>query len=82
MIRTQVQLTEEQFRALKAMSAASGVSLAEMVRRAVDRMISQYRRPEIDEYVSRAIAVAGKFKSGLRDLSSEHDKYFVETVRD
>ncbi|QUL99372.1 MAG: ribbon-helix-helix domain-containing protein [Candidatus Fermentithermobacillus carboniphilus] len=80
MVRTQVQLTEEQFEALKAMSAASGVSLAEIVRRAVDRMISEYRGSERDDCISRAIAVAGKFRSGLGDLSVEHDKYFVEAM--
>lgn len=80
MVRTQIQLTEEQFQALKAISAATGMSLAECVRQAVDRMISEHRRSEREDYISRAIAVAGKFRSGLGDLSVAHDKCFVETM--
>jgi len=36
MVRTQIQLTEEQARALKEIAAARGESMAEVIRRAVD----------------------------------------------
>lgn len=36
MIRTQIQLTEEQARALKALAAARHVSVAELIRQSVD----------------------------------------------
>jgi hypothetical protein len=77
MIRTQIQLTEEQLRRLKALAAARGLSVAELIRQSVDTVASagavdaQTRR-------QRAIAVAGRFRSGKRDVSAEHDRYLAE----
>jgi len=33
---------------------------------------------DIEERRKRALAAAGRFSSGLRDLSTEHDKYLAE----
>ena len=79
MVRTQIQLTERQARELKRMAAREGVSMAEVVRRAVDAKI-QEGSGEVpwEERVRRALAVMGKFKSGIRDLSTNHDKYLAE----
>ena len=40
MVRTQIQLTEEQARRLRAMSAEQGVSMAELIRRSVDALLN------------------------------------------
>jgi len=40
MVRSQIQLTEEQFRSLKTASARTGKSMAELIRQAVDRFVS------------------------------------------
>ena len=79
MVRTQIQLTERQARELKRMAAREGVSMAEVVRRAVDAKIHE-GASEVpwEERVRRALAVMGKFKSGIRDLSTNHDKYLAE----
>ena len=39
MVRTQIQLTEEQARALKELAAEEGVSMAELIRRSVEYTI-------------------------------------------
>lgn len=80
MIRTQVQLTEEQFAALKAASAAEGVSVAELIRVALDRLMETRGVAGLKERKERAAAVAGRFRSGLANLAERHDEYFAETA--
>jgi len=79
MVRTQIQLTERQARELKRMASREGVSMAEVIRRAVDAKIRE-GAGEVprEERVRRALAVMGKFRSGIRDLSTNHDKYLAE----
>lgn len=80
MVRTQVQLTEEQYTALKAMSITEGVSVAELIRIALNRLLEVRGATGLKERTERAIAVAGKFKSGLGDLAERHDEYFEEAI--
>ncbi|NPV81875.1 MAG: ribbon-helix-helix protein, CopG family [Firmicutes bacterium] len=81
MVRTQVQLTEKQARALKQLAAAQGVSVAELIRRGVEILIATSGNADPEERIDRAIALAGRFRSGLRDLSTSHDKYLAEAYR-
>ena len=76
MVRTQIQLTEKQARALKAKAKRERTSMAELIRRAVDA--SLINEPASAEAWARVLAAAGSFNSGLTDLSTEHDKYLVE----
>lgn len=78
MIRTQIQLTEEQLDALKKMAMAYNLSMAELIRQAINAMVKSGIIIDIEERRKRAIAVAGRFHSGLRDISSKHDKYLNE----
>lgn len=82
MVRTQVQLTEEQSRALKKLAAAQGVSLAELIRRGIDTFLATSGGIDLEERVSRAIALAGRFRSGMGDLSTEHDRHLVESFQE
>jgi len=81
MIRTQIQLTEEQSRFLREMAEEEGVSLAEIVRRSVEAMMRSRHEPSLEERRERAIALAGRF-SGPPDLAARHDDYFVEACED
>ncbi|MBC7074513.1 MAG: ribbon-helix-helix domain-containing protein [Syntrophomonadaceae bacterium] len=80
MVRTQVQLTEKQAALLKQLSLKEEVSIAELIRRAVDQLLEEYAQKEPQGRVERMLDVVGKFRSGLGDLAKHHDRYFAETV--
>ena len=79
MVRTQIQLTEEQAKALKKMAASRHLSRAELIRRAVDIMIKSGPAAEPEERRKRAIEITGKFSSGKSDISRRHDKYLADS---
>jgi hypothetical protein len=76
-IRTQVELTDQQAEALKALAAKRGVSMAELIRRGIDQVIRAERSLDEDRR-KRALAIAEGFRSGLSDLAAEHDRYLTE----
>ncbi|NLG84618.1 MAG: CopG family transcriptional regulator [Firmicutes bacterium] len=77
MIRTQVQLTEEQVRALRFLAGQRGVSMAELIRESVEHYLQETKETVDDELVRRAKEVVGKFSSGLADLAENHDRYLT-----
>jgi len=78
MIRTQVQLTEEQAQALKALAAARQSSVAGLIRQSIEHLIRQSGHADDVEKRQRAIAAVGRFHSGHSDVSAEHDRYLAE----
>jgi hypothetical protein len=82
MVRTQVQLEEEQAAILKALAAERGISLAAVVRECVDEYVKRFRFVSPEERRQRALSIIGRFNSGLPDLGTEHDRYFVEAILD
>jgi hypothetical protein len=78
MVRTQIQLTEDQVRRLKRRAALEGCSMAELIRRGVDGLLGQDETTSREELKRRAIAVSGRFRSGVPDLSENHDAYLAE----
>jgi len=78
MVRTQIQITEEQAAALKERAASLGVSMAELIRRGIDKVLESNGGNLQQERVRRAIQAAGRFRSGLHDVSVNHDKYLAE----
>ena len=78
MIRTQIQLPEEQVVMLKKMAAAEHKSMAEIIRQSVDFFTkAKYGRGE-EQRRRRAMAAAGHFRSGVKDLATSHDSYLIE----
>ena len=78
MVRTQIQLTERQTQRLKALAKERGVSMAELIRESVDKLLNSPEAIDLEERKRRAIAAAGKFHSGLPDLATNHDHYLAE----
>ncbi len=78
MVRTQIQLTDEQAREIKKVAVAKGVSVAEIIRRAVEEVIKSSTRADREERQRRAFEIVGKFRSGKRDVSKKHDAYLTE----
>jgi len=81
MIRTQVQLTEEQARALKEIAHRENASIAELTRRAIDLWLQTTSAISMTERRRRALAVVGRFRSGQSDVSERHDDYLSEAYR-
>jgi hypothetical protein len=81
MIRTQVQLTEEQVHALKEIAHRENTSVAELTRRAVDQWLQTASAIPATERRRRALAVVGRFRSGQTDISERHDDYLAEAYR-
>ncbi len=78
MVRTQIQLTEEQVKALKKIALSRHLSIAEIIRQSVDTVIRTNTVVDIEERRKRAIDIVGRFSSGKRDISRKHDRYLVE----
>ena len=69
-IRTQIQLTEDQARALRRVARSRGVSMAAVIRELLDQALTSSH----DAKVERALAVAGRFRSGVGHVSRDHDR--------
>jgi hypothetical protein len=78
MVRTQIQLTEKQAAALKRLAAKKRVSMAELIRVGVNNLLHSVETVSLEERRQRAIAIAGRFRSGRSDLSTKHDEHLAE----
>ena len=78
MIRTQIQLTDEQYNSLREHARDRGVSMAEIIREGVQLYLRQSNFASMEVRKRRALEVCGKFRSGLGDLAEEHDRYLDE----
>ena len=79
MIRTQIQITSEQARALKRLAAKEGKSVAELIRISVDNMLRGGGIKDQIDLRRRALEAAGKF-SGPENLAADHDNFLIETL--
>lgn len=88
MIRTMVQLTEEQMKALKELAKARKTSVARLVRESVAQYVAvAVKDPQREEKRRRALEFIRKIKSGeiqaydiegKTDVARNHDKYLTE----
>lgn len=75
MVRTIIQLPEEQAAALEHAARRRGVSKAAVVREALDALLA---REGGDAALDRALRAAGSGASGVQDLAERHDEYLAE----
>jgi hypothetical protein len=88
MVRTQIQLRDEQHRALRKWAGRLGISLSEAVRRCVAERLPQEEKaptragktPSRAELIRNALSVVGKFRDceGRSDVARNHDRYLDE----
>ncbi|MBI3987140.1 MAG: CopG family transcriptional regulator [Lentisphaerae bacterium] len=81
MNRTQVQLTEKQSVLVKRLAAEQHVSMSTIIRQGVDSILTQRESVAREERIRRALAAAGRFKSGRSDVSQRHDAHLEEAFR-
>lgn len=81
MVRTQIELTDEQHRRLQIIARREGITLAEAVRRCLDRSLSA---PEGDlrGLYARAAELIGTIRApeDIPDLAEHHDRYLEESL--
>ncbi len=78
MVRTQIQLTEDQARRVRRLAEEQGVSMAEVIRRCLDQVLKS-GEPDRSALYSRAEAVVGQFEDtcSAHDLARRHDDYLA-----
>jgi hypothetical protein len=77
MVRTQIQLTEDQARLLKQLALKENKSVAELIRMSIDAMLLCGGYQNHDHLRKRALEVAGTL-SGPIDLATNHDDYLTD----
>ena len=80
MVRTQIQLTEKQARLLKQLAAAQGRSMADLIRTSVDALLARPGAHDDDLRRTRAQRAGGRFRSGVGDLSTRHDRHLADIL--
>lgn len=73
MVRTQISLTEEQMRRLRAEARRRRVPIAAVVRDAVDRAVPEDPGHR-NERFRRALSAVGRFNSGTGDVAARHNE--------
>jgi hypothetical protein len=76
MVRTIIQLPEDQAAALERAARRRGVSKASLVREALSILLS---RENGDAAVEPARRAAGSGASGVPDLGERHDEYLADS---
>lgn len=79
MIRTQIQITSEQARALKRLAAREGKSVADLIRGSVDSMLRAGGTKDWESLRHKAITAAGKL-NGPENLAANHDDFLAEAL--
>lgn len=80
MKRTQLQLTDKQYKLLKEISSEKNISLAEVVREAITQFSSTMVGYDKDTRFNEALSIIGKYNSGKKDISVNHDKYLQDAI--
>lgn len=80
MIRTQIQIKEDQIDWLKSEARDRGVSVSQLIREGIDLYRSKQDRLPADKK-KRALAAVGRFASGTADVSARHDDYLAEACK-
>ncbi len=91
MVRTVIQLTEEQMKALKELAKARHVSVAKLIRESVATyIVTAPKEPTMEEKRRRALAFIKyidehpeefRDREGKTDVARNHDKYFAESIQ-
>lgn len=77
MIRTQIQLEEDQMQWLRQKASEKGISISQLIREGLTLYrASEERLPE--DKKKRAMAAVGRFESNVTDISEKHDAYLSE----
>jgi hypothetical protein len=77
MIRLQISVSEPQARRLRRLAAERGASMAQLAREAIEAYAPDDEVVRAQR-VERALAAAGRYDSGLTDVSERHDDHLAD----
>ena len=77
MLRTQIQLKEEQMEWLRSEAKARGVSISQLIRESIE-FYSTHEEQIPKDRKRKALEAVGRFSSGDSDVSARHDDYLAE----
>ena len=80
MAQTQIELTNEEMTALEELARKRNVSLSDLIHEGIGHLLRSVSISKEAELRQRALAVSGRFRSVLKDLSTRHDDYLAETL--
>jgi len=81
MIRTQVQLEEDQMEWLKSRAKEMNVSISQLFRESVE-IYRKLSKKAPDDRKKRVKNIIGKFSSGKEDGSDKHDDYLADAFEE
>ena len=82
MKRTQIQLTDKQYKLIKELSAEKNISMAEIIREAITFYSSSTATINHDTRIRDALSIIGKYSSVRKDISINHDEYLEKAFKD
>lgn len=82
MVTRNIELTDEQNRILEEIAAKRGRPVTELIREGIDELLRAEGGLSREELKQRALALSGRFHSGLPDLATGHDRYLEKPFRD
>jgi hypothetical protein len=80
MLRTQIQLKEEQMEWLRSRASARGVSVSQLIRESIKFYQNHAEHLPVDRK-RKALKAVGRFSSGKSDISERHDDYLTEAYK-
>ena len=80
MLRTQIQLKEEQMEWLRSRARTRGISVSQLIRESIKFYQTHEEHLPADRK-RKALEAVGRFSSGTSDVSERHDDYLAEAYK-
>ena len=80
MLRTQIQLKEEQMEWLRSKARTKGISVSQLIRESI-KFYQTHEEHLPEDRKKNALEAVGRFSSGTSDVSERHDDYLAEAYK-
>ena len=80
MLRTQIQLKEEQMEWLRSKARTKGISVSQLIRESI-KFYQAHEEHLPEDRKKKALEAVGRFSSGTSDVSERHDDYLAEAYK-
>ena len=80
MLRTQIQLKEEQMEWLRSKARTKGTSVSQLIRESI-KFYQTHEEHLPEDRKKKALEAVGRFSSGTSDVSERHDNYLAEAYK-